>query len=118
LHQTFYIYLSIIAYLSSPMIYYTQLIFIKPGCEQEFHAFEDNVLPLLKEHNGELVYRIRPDKSAFIESSQPLPYEIHLVTFTSKAGFESYKTDPRRLACMELKNNSVENMILIEGFAL
>jgi len=100
------------------MIYYTQLIFIKPGREQEFHAFEDRVLPLLKEHNGELVYRIRPDKSAFIKSSRELPYEIHLVTFGSKADFEDYKTDPKRLAFMEMKNNSVENIILIEGFAL
>ncbi|MDB5137501.1 MAG: hypothetical protein JWP37_4104 [Mucilaginibacter sp.] len=100
------------------MIYYTQLIFIKPGCENEFHAFEDKVLPLLKEHNGELVYRIRPDKSAFIESSSELPYEIHLVTFKSKTDFESYKIDPKRLSFMEMKNNSVEKITLIEGFAL
>ena len=100
------------------MIYYTQLIFIKPGCEQEFHAFEDKVLPLLKEHNGELVYRIRPDESAFIESSAELPYEVHLVTFSSKADFELYKIDPKRLDFMEMKNNSVEKIVLIEGFAL
>ena len=100
------------------MIYYTQLIFIKPGCEQEFHAFEDKVLPLLKDHNGELVYRIRPGESAFIESSSELPYEIHLVTFKSKADFESYKVDPKRLSFMQMKNNSVEKITLIEGFAL
>jgi len=56
------------------MIYYTQLIFIKPGREQ--------------------------------------------VTFGGKADFEGYKTDPKRLAFMEMKNNSVENIILIEGVAL
>ena len=100
------------------MIYYTQLIFIKPGCEQEFHAFEDKVLPLLKGHNAELIYRIRPDKSAFVESSRELPYEIHLVTFNSKADFEHYAADPARLSFMEMKNNSVEKIILIEGFAL
>jgi hypothetical protein len=100
------------------MIYYTQLIFIKPGCEQEFHAFEEKVLPLLKDHNGELVYRVRPDKGAFIESSRELPYEIHLVTFASKNDFEGYKIDPKRLSFMEMKNNSVENIILIEGIAL
>ncbi|MDP9081148.1 MAG: DUF1330 domain-containing protein [Bacteroidota bacterium] len=100
------------------MVYYTQLIFIKPGREQEFHAFENKVLPLLKRHNGELVYRIRPDKSAFVESSQELPYEIHLVTFGSKADFEGYKADPKRMGFMEMKNNSVEKIILIEGFAL
>jgi hypothetical protein len=100
------------------MIYYTQLIFIKPGCEQEFHAFEEKVLPLLKEHSWELVYRIRPAKNAFIESSSELPYEIHLVTFGSKADFERYKIDPKRLDFVEMKNNSVKKIILIEGFAL
>lgn len=100
------------------MIYYTQLIFIKPGCEQEFHAFEEKVLPLLKKHNGELVYRIRPDKSAFVENSQELPYEIHLVTFGSKADFADYAADPRRLEAMEMKNRSVAKIILIEGFLL
>ena len=97
------------------MIYYTQLIFIKPGCEVEFNAFEAKVLPLLKNHNGELVYRIRPGKDNFIEGSGELPHEIHIVTFTSKAGFESYKNDPQRLAFMEMKNSSVQKIILIEG---
>lgn len=100
------------------MIYYTQLIFIKPGCEQEFHAFEEKVLPLLKGHNGELIYRIRPVQSAFIESSRELPYEVHLVTFGSKADFVGYAADPNRLAFLEMKNKSVEKIILIEGFAL
>ncbi len=100
------------------MLYYTQLIFIKPGCETEFHAFEDKVLPLLKNHNGTLVYRIRPDASAFVTSSEPLPYEIHLVTFVNKADFEGYKTDPKRLAFMEMKDRSVEKIVLIEGVAL
>jgi len=100
------------------MTYYTQLIFIKPGCEQEFHAFEDKVLPLLKDHNGELIYRIRPDKNAFIENNSELPYEIHLVTFGSRADFEDYAANPKRLDAMEMKNRSVEKIILIEGFAL
>ena len=100
------------------MIYYTQLIFVKPGCEQEFHAFEDKVLPLLKDHNGELVYRIRPDKNAFIKNNGELPYEIHLVSFGSKADFEDYASNPERLDAMEMKSRSVEKMILIEGFAL
>jgi hypothetical protein len=100
------------------MIYYTQLIFIKQGCEEAFHSFEEKVLPLLKGHSGELLYRIRPEKNSIIESSRELPYEIHLVTFDNKAGFESYKNDPKRLEFMEMKNSSVEKIILIEGVEL
>lgn len=100
------------------MIYYTQLIFIKEGQEETFHAFEENVLPLLKKHNGELMYRIRPDHNSIIEMSQQLPYEIHLVSFGSKADFENYVKDPNRLSFMEMKNKSVEKIMLIEGVAI
>ena len=100
------------------MIYYTQLIYIKPGCEETFHAFEDKVLPLLQNHNGELVYRIRPAQHAFVASTRELPYEIHLVTFGSKVDFEGYKTDPQRLEFMDMKNKSVEKITLIEGLEL
>jgi hypothetical protein len=47
-----------------------------------------------------------------------LPYEVHLVGFNSKAGFESYAKDPRRLACLDEKNASVERIVLIEGVEL
>jgi hypothetical protein len=100
------------------MIYYTQLIFIKTGCEKEFHAFEDNVLPLLQNHNAELVYRIRPAENAFVAANAELPYEIHIVTFVSKEDFKGYAADPKRLQFMEMKNNSVDKIILIEGVAL
>jgi len=76
------------------------------------------VLPLLQNHNGELVYRVRPPKSAFLESSRELPYEIHLVTFGSQADFKGYKTDPKRLEFMDMKNRSVEKIVLIEGVEL
>jgi len=97
------------------MVYYTQLIFIKAGQESVFHAFEDNVLPLLNNHNGELIYRVRPPKESFIASTQELPYEIHLVAFDTLGDFEHYKNDPQRVAFLDMKNSSVEKIILIEG---
>ena len=100
------------------MVYYTQLIFVKTGSEDDFNSFEEKVLPLLKDHNGELVYRIRPDEGSVIERSRELPYEIHLVTFDSKADFERYKNDPKRLSYMAIKNDSVEKVVLIEGIEL
>lgn len=100
------------------MIYYTQLIYIRKGCEETFHRFEDAVLPLLKTHGGELVYRLRPDAGSVIAGAGELPYEVHLVTFESQEGFEGYKNDPERLKHMDLKNESVEKVLLIEGRAL
>ncbi|BAU55826.1 DUF1330 domain-containing protein [Mucilaginibacter gotjawali] len=97
------------------MIYYTQLIFVKKGAEADFNAFEEKVLPLLNDHNGKLIYRLRPDKNCVVEMNGELPYEIHFVSFGSKVDFENYKNDPKRLAAMALKNNSIEKVILIEG---
>ena len=97
------------------MLYYTQLIFIKPGKETEFHAFEDKVLPLLANHGGELLYRVRPGRESFIAGTGELPYEIHLVTFEDVESFKSYGADPQRLAAIDLKNESVEKVVLIEG---
>ncbi len=100
------------------MIYYTQLIFIKEGQEASFHTFEDHVLPLLKRHNGELLYRVRPPQPAVIETTVGHPYEIHLVTFASRTDFESYRDDPDRLHYMPLKEQSTSRAMLIEGQAL
>jgi hypothetical protein len=46
-----------------------------------------------------------------------LPYEVHIVSFENKAGFEAYKYDPERKS-MKLKKESIERMLLIEGNAL
>jgi hypothetical protein len=97
------------------MIYYTQLIFVKKGLEADFNAFEAKVLPLLKDHNGDLIYRIRPHEGSFIEGSGELPYEVHLVSFPDRADFEAYSDYPKRREFMELKNGSIEKAILIEG---
>lgn len=100
------------------MLYYTQLIYIRKGQEEVFHRFEDGVLPLLKKHGGELIYRARPDAASVITCPGEQPYEIHLVTFQNKAGFEAYRDDPGRLKFMQLKNESVARVLLLEGTAL
>lgn len=100
------------------MLYYTQLIYIHKGQEEVFHRFEEGVLPLLKKHGGELIYRARPEAGSVIACVDEQPYEIHLVTFQNKAGFEAYRDDPERLKFMPLKNESVARVLLLEGTAL
>ncbi|QHT65562.1 DUF1330 domain-containing protein [Rhodocytophaga rosea] len=97
------------------MIYYTQLIFLKEGQAELFHKFEDQVLPLVSRHNGELLYRIRPTQNNVIASTMGQPYEIHLVSFQSRKDFESYRDDKERRQHLPLKDQSVEKILLIEG---
>lgn len=100
------------------MIYYTQILFVKPGQETVFHSFEDQVLPLLQRHNGELLYRVRPPESSVIATTLGYPYELHLVTFATREDFEAYRDDPQRQQYLALKEQSIERVLLIEGQAL
>lgn len=97
------------------MLYYTQIIFVKEGKQNVFNDFEGYVLPLLNRHNGELLYRIRPDKTSVIATSWGYPYEIHLVSFPTRKDFESYRDDQERLQYMHLKEESIKKALLIEG---
>lgn len=95
-------------------VYYTQIIFVVKGMEKTFHDFEDKVLPLLKKHNGTILYRIRITDNCIIEAIDH-PYEIHVVSFQNKNDFEAYRDDNERKHYLQLKDMSVKKMLLIEG---
>jgi hypothetical protein len=98
------------------MLYFTQIIFIKGGRQDQFNLFESHVLPLLKKYNGTLVYRVRPDDNSVIETTfSNNPYELHVITFPVRTDFEGYRDDPERLQYLSLKEESIEKALLIEG---
>jgi hypothetical protein len=97
------------------MLYFTQIIFIKDNEEDNFNLFESYVLPLLKKYNGSLLYRVRPEVDSVIKTTIGHPYELHLITFPTKADFKAYKDDKERMRHMHLKDAAVEQVLLIEG---
>ena len=97
------------------MIYITQLIYIKPGQEGVFEAFETVALPLIGRYNGKLLLRIRPDASAMIDGEGSPPYEIHLVSFPTDEDLAAFGKDPERVSFLHLKDASVEQIMLIKG---
>ena len=97
------------------MIYFTQLIYLKEGKEETFLEFEDHVLPLLNRHGGKLVQRWRNTQGVVIHSEGAPPFELHLVSFESEAGFQAYVNDPERTKAAHLKDGSVEKSVLIKG---
>jgi hypothetical protein len=54
-----------------------------------FQYYESRVLPLLDRHDGRLERRLRSGDGQV---------EVHLVSFGSRAGYESYLADPDRTA--------------------
>ena len=57
------------------------------GAESSFQEYESLVLPLLGRHGGRLERRLRTDDALV---------EVHIVSFTSKDGYESYIADHER----------------------
>lgn len=58
-----------------------------------FDSYEDRVLPLLAEHGGELLFRVRRTDNE---------HELHVLRFASADHLESYRADPRRMALAPL----------------
>lgn len=94
------------------MITITQLIYVKPGQEKIFNEFEKLVLPLLDKHKGRLLFRQRPNQYTVIDSSIPIPYEIHIVQFHDEDGLNNFSNDPDRMKVMHLKEISVESSVM------
>ncbi len=94
----------------------TQFIFLNEGKKEDFLQYEEAVLPLLKNHNGLLRWRIRPDKENIIHpAGDEQPFEIHIVYFDSKDDFLAYKNDPERLKHAGLAESAVKKILLIES---
>lgn len=99
-------------------IYLTQLIYINEGQAAVFEQFEAQVLPLLAQHNGRLLLRIRPTETTIIAQTLEPPYEIHLLEFASQADFEHYLADPQRQAYLHLKDQAIRSTFVIQGHVL
>jgi uncharacterized protein (DUF1330 family) len=92
------------------MVHFTQLIYVKPGSEETFHAYEDRVLPLLERHGGRLLFRARFARGAVLHTEMGSPYELHLVSFPSDEHVQAYLDDPERRQHLELKASCVESV--------
>jgi hypothetical protein len=66
-------------------------------------AFEDEVLPLLADHGGRVLYRGRRTSSeaAAGPDEADLPLEIHLLWFPDRAALAGYMADDRRRALLD-----------------
>jgi hypothetical protein len=100
------------------MVIITQLIYLKHGQEEVFNQFEEIAIPIIAKYNGILMLRVRPDSSAYIESSIAEPYEIHLVKFDSQQDFDNFRKDEERRKFLHLKEQSIQSAIMIQGVQL
>ena len=97
------------------MIYITQLVYVNEGKEHLFYEFEEVALGIMWKYNGQLIFRMRPTKSNFVQSTIEPPFEIHLVAFNSESDLEQFLQDEERKSYIHLKEQSVKSVVLIKG---
>jgi hypothetical protein len=68
-----------------------------PSTADRAAAYEDEVLPLIAGHGGEVRYRAR--RTA--DQDGALPFEVHVLWFPHRAAFDAYMADPRRQALLD-----------------
>lgn len=100
------------------MLFITQLIYVKEGQENIFHQFEDVAIPIISKYNGELLLRLRPDKTSIIEANIDEPYEVHLAAFATEDDFQNFMQDDERKKFLHLKEQSIKAVTLIKGTKL
>jgi len=100
------------------MIFITQLIYILDGQQAVFDQFEAVAIPLISKYNGRLLFRVRPNQDAYIESQIEKPYEIHLVQFAIEQDFANFMQDDERKRFLHLKEQSIKSVMLIKGAKL
>jgi antibiotic biosynthesis monooxygenase (ABM) superfamily enzyme len=98
--------------MTTDKIYFTLLIYVKPGQYETFQAYESKVLPLLPSYNGTLELRLKTDKKA---DETEVPDEIHILSFRSMQDFDRYRTDDRRKQYLDMFHFAVEKAMLIKG---
>ena len=79
-------------------------LFIHPGRAVEFRRFETEAARIMRRHGGRIDRVIRPTGRA---AGDPLPHEIHVVSFLSAAGFDGYRSDPELAALAPLRESAI-----------
>lgn len=81
------------------------IVEMAPGHTRVGQEYEDAVLALLDRHGGSVDRRMRGTDSAT---------EVHVIRFRSRAGYESFMSDPDRLAHRDTIGDAAPTTRVIE----
>ena len=87
-------------------------LFVHPGREAEFRQFETAAARIMGRYGGHIEKVIRPISS---NQEEPLPHEIHLVSFPSQEQFEAYRTDAELTGLAPLRQAAIARTELVIG---
>lgn len=83
------------------------LLWAREGQAEALIAYEDQVLALLADHGGSVLYRARTTGPPTQPDQTDQPLEVHLIELPSEAALERYLADERRTALAEQRERAV-----------
>jgi uncharacterized protein (DUF1330 family) len=84
------------------------LLWAHPGAEESLTAYEDQVLALIPDHGGKVLWRARSNGT----DGQPL--ETHFLEFPSPQALDAYVADGRRQALAAERDRAIARTEIIE----
>ncbi len=80
-------------------------LFVHPSREAEFRQFETEAARIMKKYAGQVERVIRPSRTG---ATEPVPHEIHVVTFPSYEQFDAYRPDPELVSFAALRQRAMK----------
>lgn len=90
-------------------------LWIHPGQEAAFDAFERDAARLMAKHKGRIDQAIRLAPPEGAGPKDATPYELHIVSFPDRAAAEAYTADPETLALRQRREGIISRTILMAG---
>lgn len=92
-------------------------LWIHPGQEEAFEAFERDAAQLMAKHGGRIdsAIRIEPDLTPPAEEGPP-PHEVHIVSFPNLTAAGAYATDPETVELRERRPAIISRTELLAGW--
>ncbi len=84
-------------------------LWIHPGQEAAFEAFERDAARIIARHGG------RIDSAVRIDGKGDLPFEVHVVSFPDPAAADSYAADPETLSLRTRRAAIIVRTEFLEG---
>ena len=86
------------------------LLWPHEGHEAELVAYEDRALPLVADHGGRVLQRVR---AAGADPSGAQPFEVHVIEFPSPTALDAYLADDRRAALADHRDRAIARTELL-----
>ena len=85
-------------------------LWIHPGQEAEFEAYERDAARIMARHGGRIERAIRTSGHGV-----DAPFEVHIVSFPSRAAADSHANDPDATALRQRRAEIIARTEIIEG---